>query len=138
MMRFLSHLDDDTKKNRMVHYESTITITSGVMAGVVFTIQRISLARRMELARRVLELSRQMEFHEAGAGIEDKIQGNILNFEIDRLYLQWGLVKLNGLTIDGADATAELLAEKGPEDLLREIVNAVKQQCGLSDSERKN
>jgi hypothetical protein len=92
----------------------------------------------MQLARAVLELSRQMEFREAGAGVDDKIQANILSFEIDRLYLQWGLVKVSGLTIDGVDATAELLAEKGPEDLVREIVDTVKQQCGLSDGERKN
>ncbi|MGA2598952.1 MAG: hypothetical protein ABSH09_18410 [Bryobacteraceae bacterium] len=135
-MKFLSHLDDDA--SRTVNYESTITITSCVLAGAAFTIQRISLGRRMQLARRVLELSRQMEFREAGAGVEDKIQANILSFEIDRLYLQWGLVTLGGLTIDGVDATAESLAEKGPEDLVREIVDAVKQQCGLSEGERKN
>jgi len=137
-MRFLSHLDDEAKSKRMVNYESTITTTSSVIAGAAFTIQRLSLARRMELARRVLELSRQMEFREAGAGVDDKIQANILSLEIDRLYLRWGLVKLVGLTIDGLDATAELLAEKGPEDLVREIVEAVKVQCGLSDGERKN
>lgn len=137
-MRFLSHLDDDTTSSRVVNYESTITITSCVMKSAAFTIQRISLARRMQLARRVLELSREMEFREAGGGGDDQIQANILSFEIDRLYLQWGLVKLSGLTIDGVDATAELLAEKGPEELVREIVDAIKAQCGLSDSERKN
>ena len=137
-MKFLSHLDDDTKSKRIVNYESTITITSGVIVGAAFTIQRISLGRRMQLARQVLEFSRQMEFREAGAGVNDKIQANILSFEIDRLYLRWGLVTLGGLTIDGVDATADLLAEKGPEDLVREIVDAVQQQCGLSDGERKN
>ncbi len=137
-MRFLSHLDEDRESSRPVEYESTITVASRVIAGVSFTIYRISLGRRMQLARRVLELSRQMEFRDAGDKIEDKIEANILSCAIDRLYLQWGLSRLSGLTIDGVDATAELLAEKGPEELVREIVDAVKGQCGLSESERKN
>jgi hypothetical protein len=108
------------------------------MAGVEFTILRLSFARRTELARRVLELSRRLEFHESGDDIEDKLQANILACEIDRLYLDWGLVAVHGLTIDGMDPTSEVLAEKGPEDLGREIVTAVKAQCGLTEEERKN
>jgi hypothetical protein len=42
------------------------------------------------------------------------------------------------LTIDGEAANAERLIDKGPDQLAREIVESIKQQCGLSDAERKN
>jgi hypothetical protein len=42
------------------------------------------------------------------------------------------------LMIDGEAATAAQLLEKGPEALAREVVNAIKEQCGLSEAERKN
>jgi hypothetical protein len=122
----------------MIQYESTVAQPSCCMAGVEFTVLRLSFARRMELARRVLELSRRLEFQQAGEGVEDNIQANILSFEIDQLYLRWGLIGITGLTVDGMDATPELIADKGPEDLAREIVNAIKSQCGLGESERKN
>jgi hypothetical protein len=115
-----------------------VTLPSKTTQGVEFTIIRLSFARRMELARRVLELSRQMEFHQAGEGIDESIEANILSCEIDRLYLRWGLAAISGLIIDGMEATAELLAEKGPENLADEIVAAVKAECGLTENERKN
>lgn len=122
----------------MTQYESTITLPSGCVPGVEFSVVRPSFARRMELARRILELSRRLEFRDAGDGIEDNIEANILGCEIDRLYLCWGLTRITGFTVDGMDPTAELIAEKGPEDLAHEIVSAIKAQCGLSESERKN
>jgi hypothetical protein len=48
------------------------------------------------------------------------------------------LVEVTGLEIDGEAATAELLIEKGPDELAREIVAAIRSQCGLNDAERKN
>jgi hypothetical protein len=54
------------------------------------------------------------------------------------MYLHWGLLSIEGLTIDGEPATAERLLEKGPEDLAREVVSAIKGQCALSEPERKN
>ena len=122
----------------MVQYESTVTQPSCCISGVQFTILRLSFARRMDLARRVLELSRRQEFQQAGEGVEDNLQANILGCEIDQLYLRWGLIGITGITVDGVDATPDLIAEKGPEDLAREIVTAIKSQCGLSESERKN
>ncbi len=137
-MKFLSHSDEGRRPAAAIDYESTVTIASQASVGVEFTILRFSFARRMELARMVLELGRRMEFRGAGEGIEDKLEANIIACEIDRVYLRWGLVRMIGLSIDGAEATAESLAEKGPEDLAREIVNAIKGQCGLNDNERKN
>jgi hypothetical protein len=119
-------------------YESVISIESRALLGVRFVIQRISFGRRMELSRRVRELSRKAEFLEAGTEIREKIEASILAQEIDAMYLHWGLLSIEGLTIDGEPATAERLLEKGPEDLAREVVGAIKGQCGLSESERKN
>jgi len=137
-MKFLSHSDDTSPNKPPVEYRSTVTLPSRTMEGVEFTIIRLSFARRMELARKVLELSRQMEFHQAGEGVDENIEANILSCEIDRLYLRWGLAAIDGLLIDGMEATAELIAEKGPENLADEIVAAVKAECGLTENERKN
>ena len=73
--------------------------------GVKFAIHRISFGRRMELSRRVREISRKAEFLEAGTELHEKIEANILAQEIDAMYLQWGLVSIEGLIIDGEPAT---------------------------------
>ena len=39
---------------------------------------------------------------------------------------------------DGLAATAESLFDQGPEDLTREILDAVKAEWGLTEQERKN
>ena len=70
--------------------------------------------------------------------MREKIEANILAQEIDAMYLEWGLVSVDGLIVDGEPATAAQLLEKGPEDLAREVVSAIRQECGLSEAERKN
>jgi hypothetical protein len=125
-------------RNGVFHYESVVSIDSKTMPGVRFAIHRISFGRRMELSRRVRELSRKAEFLEAGTETHEKIEANILAQEIDAMYLHWGLLSIEALIIDGEPATATRLLEKGPEDLTREIVCAIKGQCGLSEPERKN
>lgn len=121
-----------------LQYESALSTDSKAAPGVRFAIHRISFGRRMELSRRVRELSRKAEFLAAGTEIDEKIEANILAQEIDAMYLQWGLISVEGLTIDGEPASCEQLLEKGPEGLVREIVSAIRAQCGLSEEERKN
>ncbi len=91
----------------------------------------------MELTKRVREIGQKIEFLRAGSSLE-KIDANILAQEIEALYLTWGLAGLDGLSIDGTAATADTLLASGPEELVNEIVAAVKAQCGLSEAERKN
>lgn len=122
----------------MIQYESTVTLHSQHVPGVEFSILRPSFGRRMTLARKILELTRRMEFHAAGESIEDNIEAKILGCEVDQLYLCWGLASITGLTIDGIEATPAVIAEKGPEDLAQEIVDAIKAECGLTERERKN
>jgi hypothetical protein len=124
--------------NGAVHYDSLVSIDSKAAPGVRFAIYRISFGRRMELSRRVREISRKAEFLEAGTELHEKIEANILAQEIDAMYLEWGLVKIDGLIIDGEAASAVQLLEKGPENLAREVVGAIKEQCGLTEAERKN
>jgi hypothetical protein len=144
-MSFLSRSDRAERAGRQADgvrakdaYESVLMIRSKAMPAVTFVINRISFGRRMDLSRRAREISRKAEFLEAGGQLQEKIEGSILAQEVDAMYLRWGLVSIAGLTIDGEAATAESLLERGPDELTREIVMAVKEQCGLSEGERKN
>src|SRR5579863_7356479 len=121
-MRFMSRLgrsrmgasggQEAVPSNGAVHYDSVVSMDSKAVAGVRFTIHRISFGRRMELSRRVREISRKAEFLEVSTELHEKIEANILAQEIDAMYVQWGLVSIDGLTIDGEPATAAQLLEK--------------------------
>jgi hypothetical protein len=105
---------------------------------VRFEIARISFGRRIELARRIREIGRKVEYLEAGSDARDKLEATVLAGEIDRVYLEWGLMTVEGLTIDGEAATPALLIERGPADLAAEILARIKRECGLTEDERKN
>jgi len=139
-MKFLSRLAESGSGEAKagVSYASVARIESKEVPGVVFSINRISFGRRMELSRQVRALSQRSEFLEAGSQWGEKIEAGILAQEIDVLYLRWALVGIEGLVIDDEAATVEQLIEKGPEALTREIVLAIKEQCGLTEAERKN
>jgi hypothetical protein len=142
MMRFLSRLanaaPDTFSAKDPVAYESVVSTDSKVVPGVRFVINRMSFGRRMELSRRVREISQKVEFLEAGNALQERLEAGILGQQIDAMYLHWGLVNIEGLTIDGEVATAAHLIQRGPEELAREIVTTIKAQCGLGESERKN
>lgn len=119
-------------------YKSFVTIDSRSTPGVAFTIRRMSFERRVELTRRIRELAQKVEFLEAGNNAQEKIESALLAAEVDRLYLAWGLVKVEGIELDGDPATPESLVAAGPEELCREILAAIKAECGLTEAERKN
>ncbi len=98
----------------------------------------MSLGRRIELARRIREAGRRIEFLEAGSDVREKLEAAVLQGEIDRVYLEWGLETIEGLEIDGEAATPELLIDRGPANLAAEILRRIRNECGLSESERKN
>ena len=122
----------------MVSHESSVWLQSKMHAGVRFRIVRMSVARRIELARRIREAGRSLEFLEAGSDIREKLDAAVLKGEIDRVYVAWGLEEIEGIEIDGEAATAELLIERGPADLAAEILTAIRGECSLSEAERKN
>ena len=132
MMRSSSPSDN------LFRYESVITHSSKLYPTVRFTVRRMSFARRCELAHRVRELSRKMEFLQAGDSVQDKIEAAVLNSEVSNLYVDWGLVSIDGMELDGQAATPESLLAGGPEDLCNEIIGAIQAECGLSQEERKN
>ena len=119
-------------------HESFVWRDAETHAGVRYRIARMSLGRRIELARRIREAGRSIEFLEAGNDVREKLEAAVLQGEIDRVYLQWGLEAIEGLEIDGEAATPELLIERGPANLAAEILKHIRSECGLSESERKN
>lgn len=121
-----------------MEYESTRTIESSVFPGVRLRIRRVSFGRRIELMKQVQDLMARIDFCEAGKDPREKLEASLLASELDRLYLLWGLEGVEGLEIDGAPATPEVLAERGPESLCGEALRAIKGELGLSEEEEKN
>lgn len=121
-----------------MQYESVRVHEPEGFPGVRLHIYRISFARRAELARRVRDLAARLEFAQAGDSVNDQMDAALLAIEIDRMYIAWGVARVEGLTIDGEPATPDLLGEKGPEPLAREAVRLTKAECGLTEEERKN
>ena len=119
-------------------YESVVEIESRVAPGVVFVIRRMSYGRRADLMRQIRELARRHEFLEASDKPGDKMDAALLEAEINRTYVTWAVRSILGLMMDGTEATPELLADIGPEDLFREALEAVRAQTGLTEAERKN
>lgn len=98
----------------------------------------MTFGRRLELMKRVRDLAARIEYFEAGRDEKNRMESSLLGAELDKLYLAWGLEEVRGLVLDGVAATPELLIEKGPEALVREALESIKAECGLSEAERKN
>jgi hypothetical protein len=122
---------------RGASFESIAVVESQLHPGVRFQIARISFSRRLELMRRVRELARRVDFLGAGREPADKMDAALLQAEIERLYVIWGVKGVEGLTVDGISASPDMLSA-GPEDLFREALAAVRKEIGLSEEERKN
>ncbi|MBL8292385.1 MAG: hypothetical protein JNN08_11145 [Bryobacterales bacterium] len=121
-----------------MEYTSQAEHQSITLPGVRYKVARMSLGRRIELAKRLREIGLRGAFHAAGSGIEDQIEASIAHHEIDRIYLKWGLVGIEGLSIDGCEAGPDTLIESGPEPLVAEILAAIRKESNLSEEERKN
>ena len=120
-----------------VGYASLSWHDSKTIEGVRFAIKRISLAQRLDLNKRVRELTLRHEFLKAGPA-PDQLEAAWADLLVRKLYVEWGLARLEGLSIDGETATLELLIDKGPEELVDEVVSAIQDETGLSEEERKN
>ena len=124
--------------NAGASHESSIWFDSAAVLGSRYRVRRVSLGRRIALAQRIREAGRKLEFLEAGSSGIEQIEAAVLKGEIERIYLEWGLEAIEGLTIDGEAATPESLIERGPLLLAEEILSRIKAECGLSQAERKN
>src|ERR1035438_2238962 len=83
-------------------YASEAVVESRAVAGVRFTIARMSFGRRVELMRRVRELARRTEFLAASEEAGEKMDSALLHAEIGRLYVLWGVTAVSGVTVDGS------------------------------------
>lgn len=79
-----------------------------------------------------------MEFLEAGRSFSERVEASLLVREIDRVYLEWGLADVQGLSIDGQPANVASLIDAGPESLCDEALEAIKRVNHLSEEDRKN
>src|SRR5450432_1448956 len=107
---------------KSTRHESCLWFDSATQVGVRFRIRRVSLGRRIELARRIRELGRRIEFLQASGAPGEQIEATLLKGEIERVYLEWGLEQVDGLEIDGEAATPDSLIECGPIELAEEIL----------------
>ncbi len=118
-------------------YLSVVWHESQTIPSVRFATRRVSLAKRIELTRRVRELTLRYEFLRAGE-VTDQLEASLSEMLVQQLLIEWGLVEITGLTIDGEAGTGKVLIENGPETLTEEIAAAVRQEIELSENERKN
>ena len=119
--------------HKQVEYSSVVWRNSEAFKNV----RKMSLAQRIEMAERIQALSSKYEFLRAGDALE-QAQAHLSDLLVRKLYLEWGLAVLEGLTIDGEKASVELLIEKGPELLCEEIITSIRAELELSVEERKN
>lgn len=108
------------------------------MPGVQLVVARMTFGRRLELMKRVRDLAGRIEYFDAGRDEKNRMEASLLGAQMDQLYMAWGLEEIRGLSLDGVAATPESLLERGPEELVREALAAIKAECGLSEDERKN
>jgi hypothetical protein len=119
-------------------HASSLWLVSQKYERVRYRIVRMSVGRRIELARRIRDIARKLEFLEAASDVRDKLDAAVLQGEIDRAYLEWGLEAVEGLEIDGEAATPDSVIERGPLDLATEILARIRAECGLTEQEKKN
>ncbi|MEZ5353030.1 MAG: hypothetical protein R2762_10375 [Bryobacteraceae bacterium] len=121
-----------------MEYDSTIEHRAQTYPGVSYRISRMSLGRRIDLGERAREISNRGEFLRASSDGADQVEAALLDRQVEKLYLEWGLLSVDGLFIDGVPATPASVIDHGPEDLTREILTAIRAELGLSEAERKN
>lgn len=126
-----------SRSHRPARFDSLRWVDSETVAGVRFAVRRPSLGQRIELTRRVHEMTLRHEFLKAGAESE-KLEAALGELLVQQLYIEWGLKAIEGLEIDGEAATPAALIDRGPEELAAEIASYVVHECGLTEDERKN
>jgi hypothetical protein len=107
------------------------------MPNVRFALRKISLANRLDLMHQVRELCLRHDFLRSGDAAQ-QAEATLAELLVKRLFLEWGLTAIQGLTIDGKPATVDAVVRSGPEDLSQEIFDQIHQELGLTEQERKN
>ena len=85
-------------------YESTVEIESQRVEGVRFTVRKMSFGRRVELTKKIQGVLGKLEFLEAGEkSVHDEAEAALLSARVDREYLRWGLIAIEGSPAAGGD-----------------------------------
>lgn len=136
-------------------WQSTETVPSKVADGVVYTLNRMTEGRRIELRSQIVgpEDRKREIMREATAlglldqnGDESKVSAEklaeredllirlerIQSDEIEPAYVCWGLQSIEGLTIDGEEATPEKLFTDGPPELYNEVAAIIRERVEVS------
>lgn len=140
-----------------MNFDSTVTRESMSLPGVSFTVRRlnqIERARRdFSIADETLKIAELITRHaQLNPGEEKRLSPDEaaevgrINQELDFLVnmhlkpsaIRAGLVSIDGLQIDGEEATTEILIARGPRELVEEVWQACQESAGLGDEERKN
>lgn len=116
---------------------SVVWHSSQAMQGVRFAIRRVSLQQRIELNHKLRELTLDYEFLKTG-DTTSQLEAALSDLLVAKLYIEWGLVAIEGLSIDGKKATAASIIAHGPEVLTNEIVEKIQADSTLTEDERKN
>lgn len=120
-------------------YESIVSVELKAAPGVKLTVRRMSFSRRLELTVALKDLLGRIEFIAAGEkNPAQEAEAALLCGQVDREYVRWGIVAIEGLVLDGKQADVEDLLERGPEELVHEAVELVRREAGLSEKEAKN
>jgi hypothetical protein len=143
-----------------VNFVSQIRKESKTFPGVFYTLNKMSEARRANLRLRIAEptskirnLLREMgkieesypptQENRPEAVMDDlmKLADQMEELSASKInpeWLKWGCKKIEGLEIDGVEATPELLITDGPPILFAEIVDEIKRLAQLNGDEEKN
>jgi hypothetical protein len=130
-----------------MQFSSRITTESTACPGVTFTLNKMTEGRRIKLRltmaektaklREIMvEVNRLREDPEPNQARVAELLDTVtetLEDEITPAWVKWGLHSITGLTIDGQEATPDLLIADGPRDLYKEIAAAIKSEAGLSE-----
>jgi hypothetical protein len=131
MMKFIS------PSRERYRYSSLVWRDSATMPGVRFAIRRLSLSQKIDLTQRTRELTQKNEFLRSGDAA-DQLQASLSDLLARKLYLEWGLAEIRGLSIDGSPADIAALVDKAPVNLVDEVISMIQSETGLSEQERKN
>jgi hypothetical protein len=118
-------------------YQSLLWLESESFPGVSFSLRKVSLSQRIDLSSRIRELTIRNEFLRAGQ-LTDQLEAGIADLMAQKLYVEWAVAAIQGLRIDGEQASVAKLIEDGPETLVAEMACAIRSHLELSDAERKN
>lgn len=95
------------------------------------------MGERIALTAKMRQLCGQAEFLRAGNS-EEQLDSALGDLLVKKVYLEWGLVEVRGLRVNGQVCSPDLLIAAGPEPLVEEVLSSIQAELELTETERKN